>query len=64
MEAHKTEERDWIGTELPSFGGFVIGTVLFMTGGMLMLTVIGTPVGIVLFAAGLGMLLTPKERDR
>jgi hypothetical protein len=48
MDANKTEERDWVGPELPSFGGFVIGT----------------PVGIVLFAAGLGMLLTPKERDR
>jgi hypothetical protein len=64
MDTNKTEERDWVGPELPSFGGFVIGTVLFMTGGMLMLTVIGTPVGILLFAAGLGMLLTPKERDR
>jgi hypothetical protein len=64
MDANKTEERDWVGPELPSFGAFAIGTVPFMAGGMLMLTVIGTPVGILLFAAGLGMLLTPKERDR
>jgi hypothetical protein len=34
-----------------------------MTGGMLMWTVIGTPVGILLFAMGLGLLLTPKERQ-
>ena len=36
--------------------------------GSLMLTVIavliGTPLGIVLFAVGLGLLLTPKERRR
>jgi hypothetical protein len=58
----KQEERDWVGPELPSLGAFIFGTILFTTGGMLMLTVIGTPVGILLFAAGLGMLLTPKER--
>ena len=57
-------DRGWIGPELPSLGSIVVGTFLFMTGGMLMWTVIGTPVGILLFAAGLGMLLTPKERHR
>jgi hypothetical protein len=41
-----------------------VGTILFTTGGMLMLTIIGTPLGIILFAIGLGMLLTPKERRR
>jgi hypothetical protein len=63
MDANETRDRGWIGPELPSLGALVMGTFLFMTGGMLMLTVIGTPVGILLFAAGLGMLLTPKERD-
>ena len=56
------EDRDWIGPELPSLGAFILGTILFTTGGMLMLTIVGTPAGILLFAIGLGMLLTPKER--
>ena len=68
MDAKEKEqhapERDWIGPQLPSLGSFILGTILFVTGGMLMLTVIGTPIGIVMFAAGLGLLLTPKERDR
>jgi hypothetical protein len=34
-----------------------------MTGGLLMFTVIGIPLGIPLFAAGLGLMLTPKERS-
>jgi hypothetical protein len=59
-----TGDRGWVGPELPSLGAIVVGTILFMTGGMLMWTVIGTPVGILLFAMGLGMLLTPKERHR
>jgi hypothetical protein len=42
----------------------VFGSILFMTGGMLMLTVIGAPLGILLFAAGLGWMLTPKDRSR
>jgi hypothetical protein len=33
-----------------------------MIGGTLILTVIGIPVGIPLFAAGLGLMLDPKER--
>lgn len=57
-----TGDRGWVGPELPSLGAMVIGTILFMTGGMLMWTVIGTPAGILLFAMGLGLLLTPKER--
>ena len=59
-----TEDRGWIGPELPSVGAIVMGTILFMTGGMLLFTVIGTPVGILLFAVGLDLLLTPKERRR
>jgi hypothetical protein len=57
-------EQGWVGPEFPSLGAIVVGTLLFMTGGMLLLTVIGTPLGIVLFAIGLGLLLTPKERRR
>jgi hypothetical protein len=57
-------ERGWVGPELPTLGSIVVGTFLFMTGGMLMWTVIGTPLGILLFAMGLGMLLTPKDRRR
>ena len=52
----------WIGPDLPSLSAVLIGSVLFTTGGMLLFTVIGTPLGIVLFAAGLGLMLTPKER--
>jgi hypothetical protein len=63
-ERHEQAEvdRGWIGPELPSLGAFIVGTILFTTGGILMLTIIGTPLGILLFAIGLGMLLTPKER--
>jgi hypothetical protein len=58
------DEQGWVGPEFPSPGAIVVGTLLFMTGGMLLPTVIGTPLGIVLFAIGLGLLLTPKERRR
>ena len=40
------------------------GSILFLTGGMLMLTVIGAPAGFLLFAMGLGWMLTPKPKDR
>ena len=60
----RTEDRGWIGPELPSLSAIVLGTVLFMTGGMLLFTIIGTPLGIVLFAVGLDLLLTPKGRHR
>ena len=59
-----TGDRGWVGPELPSLSAIVVGTLLFATGGMLIFTVIGTPLGILLFAVGLGMLLTPKERRR
>jgi hypothetical protein len=49
--------------DVPSLGGVLIGSVMFVTGGILMLTVIGIPFGIVLFAAGLGLMLEPKRRD-
>jgi hypothetical protein len=49
--------------DLPSVGGLLVGSVLFLTGGILMLTVIGIPFGILAFAAGLGLMLEPKRRD-
>jgi hypothetical protein len=52
----------WVGPDLPSLSGIIIGSVLFFTGGMLMFTVIGIPPGILLFAAGLGLMLEPKKR--
>ena len=59
---HETGDRGWVGPDLPGLGAIVVGTLLFSLGGMLLFTVIGTPLGIVLFAIGLGLLLTPKER--
>jgi hypothetical protein len=60
----------WDGTDhvpvepdLPSVGGLLVGSVLFLTGGILMLTVIGIPFGIPTFAAGLGLMLEPKRRE-
>jgi hypothetical protein len=50
------------GPELPSLGGIALGTLLMMTGWMLVLTVIGIPFGIPMFAAGLGLLITPRRR--
>jgi hypothetical protein len=59
-----TEDRGWVGPELPSLGRIALGTILFATGGMLLLTVIGTPLGIVMLPVGVGLLTTPKERGR
>ena len=60
----------WDGTDhvpvepdLPSVGGLLVGSVLFWTGGILMLSVIGIPLGIPTFASGLGLILEPKGRD-
>jgi hypothetical protein len=64
MQAKRETDREWVGPDLPSLSGVVFGSILFMTGGMLMLTVIGAPLGILLFAAGLGWMLTPKDRSR
>ena len=54
-------EVGWIGPAFPSVGAIVLGTILFVTGGMLLATVIGTPLGIVLLPVGVGLLTTPKE---
>jgi hypothetical protein len=64
MQTKRETDQGWVGPDLPSLSGVVFGSILFMTGGMLMLTVIGAPLGIVLFAAGLGWMLTPKDRGR
>jgi hypothetical protein len=56
--------REWVGPDLPSLSGIVFGSILFATGGMLLFTIIGIPLGIPLFAAGLGLMLTPKDRTR
>ena len=63
MQAKRETDQEWVGPDLPSLSGVVFGSLLFMTGGMLMLTVIGAPLGIPLFAAGLGWMLTPKDRS-
>jgi hypothetical protein len=64
MRTDHDEDRARSGPELPSLGAIVIGAILFMTGGSLLFTVIGAPLGILLFAAGLGLMLTPKDRAR
>jgi hypothetical protein len=64
MQNDRKTDQDWVGPDLPSLGGVVFGSILFMTGGMLMFTVIGLPLGILLFGAGLGLMLTPKDRTR
>ena len=58
------DEERWVGPEFPSLGSIALGTILFATGGMLLLTIIGTPLGIVLLPVGVGLLTTPKERER
>ena len=64
MQTKRATDQEWVGPDLPSLSGVVFGSILFMTGGMLMLTVIGAPLGILLFAAGLGWMLTPKDRKK
>ena len=54
--------RPW-SKDLPSLSGAVVGGIMFVTGAMLLFTVIGIPLGIPLFAAGLGWMLTPKDRS-
>lgn len=58
---HETDPKR-IPWELPSLSGILFGSILFVTGMMLILTVIGAPFGILLFALGLGWMLTPKDR--
>lgn len=62
MRTKSERDQDWVGPDLPSLSGVVFGSILFVTGGMLLFTVIGAPLGFLLFAAGLGLMLTPKER--
>ena len=64
MQTDRERDQDWVGPDLPSLSGVVFGSILFVTGMMLILTVIGAPFGILLFAAGLGWMLTPKDRKR
>jgi hypothetical protein len=40
----------------------LIGFGLYMTGGVLILTLIGAPIGIPMLIAGLALMLEPKER--
>jgi hypothetical protein len=54
--------RGTVGPDLPGFWEVVIGSVLFLTGGSLLFTVIGIPVGLVMFGAGIGLMLEPKRR--
>jgi hypothetical protein len=53
--------------KLPSIGRFLLGTALFTTGVALMLsaaiTVIGLPVGLMVFAAALDLMLNPSSRQ-
>ena len=64
MQTERGHEEPWVGPELPSLSGVVFGSILFVTGGLLLFTVIGAPLGILLFAVGLGWMLTPKDRGR
>jgi hypothetical protein len=62
MQTDLKTDQEWVGPDLPSLSGVVFGSILFITGIMLTLTVIGAPFGILLFAAGLGWMTTPKAR--
>jgi hypothetical protein len=64
MQTDRKTDQDWVGPDLPSLSGVVFGSILFVTGMMLILTVIGAPFGILLFAIGLGWMLTPRDRTR
>jgi hypothetical protein len=64
MRTERRDDEGWVGPDLPSLSGVVFGSILFVTGGLLMFTVIGAPAGILLFALGLGWMLTPKDRTR
>lgn len=52
------------GPEMPSLGGILFGSILFFTGWMLIMTVFLIPAGLLLFAAGLGLMLEPDRRPR
>jgi hypothetical protein len=61
-----TEGQQRIFLELPSIGRFLIGSFLVMAGGGLVLsavvTVVGLPLGLLVLAAGLDLMLTPRNR--
>ena len=63
LEPWDGTDHEPVGPDPPSVGGLLVGSVLFLTGSILMLTVIGIPFGIGTFAAGLGLMLEPKRRD-
>ena len=56
MQTKRETGQDWVGPDLPSLSGVVFGSILFMTGGMLMLTVIGAPLGILLGLSAVQLL--------
>jgi hypothetical protein len=62
MNGTNDTRQDWVGPDLPGLSGVLIGSIMFVTGGMLLFTIIEIPFGIPLFAAGLGWMLTPKGR--
>ena len=64
MQTKRETDQDWVGPDLPSLSGVVFGSILFVTGWMLIMTVILAPFGILLFGAGLGWMLTPKDSSR
>jgi hypothetical protein len=47
-----------------SITGVMFGTPLAMLGSALMLSIVGFPIGIVLFAAGISMMTTKKPAPR
>jgi hypothetical protein len=47
-----------------SISGALLGTPLAMLGSALMLSIVGFPIGIVLFAAGISMMTTSKAAAR
>ena len=63
LEPRERADHVSAGPGLPSVGGVQVGSLLFLTGGILMLTIIGIPFGILMFAVGLGSILEPKRRD-
>jgi hypothetical protein len=62
MQQTDDTRQGWVGPDLPSLSGIVFGSIMFVTGVMLLLTIIGIPLGLPLFAAGLGWMLSPKDR--
>jgi hypothetical protein len=50
-----------------TIGRFLLGSTLLMTGSMLALsaaiTVVGLPLGLMVLAAGLNLMLTPSKRE-